>query len=215
MSQPEPSDPDGPFADLLREMQACKEGKARCPSLRIRALYFEPNPTTIGDWRAGVHGVKAYPSTIDRRVMFVCESPGGQIKDYERITPPRRCWSETSQAKRFYKMRKEYGFENCYLTNSVKCGLRRGGRHTDTEINLCSRFLMRELKLVNPMVAVAMGSNAMRALRRAARQMKEPPILFQLTHYSARRGQPEQEWPHEMAELSRLLSRFRPANVVA
>jgi len=141
--------------------------------------------------------------------MFVCESPGEQIKDYDCMDL-RRCWSATAQDHRFYAMRRAYGLENCYLTNSVKCGVRRGGRHTDAEMDGCGKFLASELELVAPMVAIGVGCNAMLALRRVARRMQHPPVLFQITHYSARRGRPEQEWPQEMAELRRLLERLRP-----
>ena len=105
-------------------------------------------------------------------------------------------------------MRVRYGFENCFLTDVVKCGVRRGGRHTDAELDACGDFLARELDLVRPMVAV--GNNAMFALRRVARRMKDPPVLFQITHYSARGNKAEREWPHEMAELRRLLELLRP-----
>ena len=36
---------------------------------------------------------------------------------------PKRCWSITKRDLRFQEARKKYGFESCYITNTVKCGV--------------------------------------------------------------------------------------------
>ncbi|MFC1678655.1 uracil-DNA glycosylase family protein [Elusimicrobiota bacterium] len=183
----------------MDEISSCKEPRTYC-ALRIRALYFEPNPSTATNWREGVSDFRVYSCPIDRRVAFVCESPGGQVRDYDRVEP-RRCWAVTAQNREFYAMRQKYRFESCYVTNSVKCGVQAGRWHTEKEMEACSGFLARELDLVAPLVAVGLGNNALYGLRRVAHGMEDPPVLFQITHYSARRGKAEREWPHEMAEL--------------
>jgi hypothetical protein len=60
------------------------------------------------------------------------------------------------------------------------------------------------------MIAAGVGGNAMYALRtRVVPSMKLPPVLFQITHYAARRD-PWEAWNREFPELMRLLSRLRP-----
>ena len=94
MPQSEPHNTTGPFAQLMAEIRACKERRT-CRALRVRSFYFEPNPVTVGDWRAGTDEFKAYAGPIDRRVVFVCESPGKQVKVFNN-SDPRRCWAVTS-----------------------------------------------------------------------------------------------------------------------
>jgi hypothetical protein len=62
--------------------------RAICDSLRFRTQYFEPNPATLGHWR-DVHGF--YKPDIDRRVLFVCESPKKQRERPELDND--RCYS--------------------------------------------------------------------------------------------------------------------------
>ena len=98
----------------------------------------------------------------------------------------------------------------CYITNSVKCGVRSGGRHSDDEVANCRRFLAQELHLLAPLVAVGMGGNAYRTLRQEVLPLLDcPPVVFEITHYSAR-GDVWSRWEREFAELSRLLTRLRP-----
>ena len=40
----------GRFAVLMNDILGCKIAK-RCPSLKIRQFYFEPNPFTISAWK--------------------------------------------------------------------------------------------------------------------------------------------------------------------
>lgn len=198
----------GDLAGLIAEIRTCKDGRT-CPNLSVRSFYFEPNIETITDWRSGKDDFGAFSGPLDRRVVFVCESPGPQARLLEN-TAVRRCWAVTRQDRKFFDLRKAHGLENCHLTNSVKCGVRRGGRHSNEEMEHCSGFLSRELELIAPLVAVGVGGNAMLALRRVARRMTDPPVLFQMTHYSARGRHCQEEWPHETQELLRLLRRLRP-----
>jgi hypothetical protein len=111
----DPRDPTGPFADLMAQMRRCKE-VSTCPPLTSRRYYFEPNPATAAEWQAS----GLYLDDIDRRVVFVCESPGPQFASINDSTPS-RCWSKTGQDRRFHEAREKYGFAGCYITNSVKC----------------------------------------------------------------------------------------------
>lgn len=200
----DPCDPSGPFGDLMTEIRACKEAHT-CRSLLSRSLYFEPNPATAEKWRAD----RVYQSGIDPRVVFVCESPGPRFTSQNEAAPS-RCWVTTWQDKRFRDTLKEYGFVNCYITNTVKCGPRRGTRHTREELSSCRIFLVRELELIKPSVVVGVGGNAHQTLREDVLPCLQcPPVLCQITHYSARRGV-ELKWEREFAELKRLLRRLKP-----
>lgn len=200
----DPREKAGPFGQLFQEMRRCKEART-CRSLVIRPYYFEPNPETAEEWRAQ----GSFLGEIDRRVVFVCESPG---PSGSRAKPmiAMRCWTESPRDKRFQEAREKYGLENCYVTNTVKCGVHRGMRHTDAELDACIGFLVQELDLIQPMVAVGVGGNAVYDLRiRALPRLAVPPVLFQITHYSARRN-PWEAWDREFPELRRLLSGLKP-----
>jgi hypothetical protein len=202
--QPDPREANGSFGKLLGYIRQCKAART-CAALRVRSFYFEPNPITTPEWqREGM-----YCRTIDDRVVFVCESPGPSGKAYTSPTVA-RCWAITPRDARFRKIRQDRQFDRCYVTNVVKCGVRRGRQHTDAEFRACTPFLMQELELLRPMVVVAVGGNALSAVRRwVLPQLAKPPIPFQITHYSAR-GDVQKAWTEEFAELERLLSRLKP-----
>ncbi len=150
-----------------------------------------------------------YLNEIDRRVVFVCESPGPSGKG-TKSTAVKRCWAETHRDKRFQEVLVKYKFQNCYITNTVKCGARQGKRHKHAEIEACIGFLLRELELIQPMIAVGVGGNAMHTLRtQVVPKLTVPPVLFQITHYSMR-GDPRKIWDREFPKLARLLSRLKP-----
>ena len=200
----DPQDKAGPFEKLLQEIRRCKEART-CRSLTVRPYYFEPNPETADIWR--LQG--CFLREIDRRVVFVCESPGPS-DNRRKSAAAQQCWAGSPRDKRFQEVRSKYGLQNCYITNSVKCGVRRGTRHTDAELENCIRFLAQELELVKPMVAVGVGGNAMHALKRLGTPSPSvSPVLFQITHYSTRRD-PWRTWDNEFPELLRLLSRLKP-----
>ena len=201
---PDPRAEAGPFGRLMTQIRQCKAART-CPQLTSRRYYFEPNPTTATEWR----GSGLYLADIDRRVVFVCESPGRQFSSINDVTPS-RCWAKTPQDERFRQARERYGFANCYITNSVKCGVRTRGRHSDAEVAACRGFLAQELQLLAPLVAVGMGGNVYRTLRQEVLPLLDcPPVVFEIAHYSAR-GDVWSRWEREFAELSRLLTRLRP-----
>jgi uracil-DNA glycosylase family 4 len=188
----------------MNDIQSCKE-RRECPKLISRQYYFEPNPDTIDEWRRKGF----YKGPLDHRVVFVCESPGNKHKTKNKVEP-RLCWNNTPQDRRFEEVRKAFGFINCYITNTVKCGVRRGNQHNDNEIAACRRFLLRELQLIEPMVVVGVGDNAFRTLREKILPMlAEAPVVFQITHFSAR-GRKVECWEREFPELRRLLGRLKP-----
>ena len=201
---PDPRARSGPFRDLMTEIRTCKEART-CGCLKSRRYYFEPNFYTVREWQeAGV-----YLAGIDPRVVFVCESPGLQFAS-ENDARPSRCWAKTPQDARFRQARETYGFMDCYITNTVKCGVRKRSQHGPDELASCRGFLLRELELLQPLVAVAMGGNAYQALRQyVLPRLHCPPVLFEITHYSAR-GDVRSKWQREFDELRRLLERLKP-----
>jgi uracil-DNA glycosylase family 4 len=202
---PDPRKKNGQFAVLMNDILKCKTGK-RCPSLGIRQFYFEPNPSTISDWKKR----NLFVGAIDHRVVFVCESPGPSA-DKAPIGSVETCFYHSPRDDRFEKARRKYGLENCYITNTVKCGVRRGAKHTQSEVESCRGFLVREIDLIRPEIIVGVGGNAYRTIRTdTMSHLGTPPIVFQITHYSSRRN-PWESWDTEFPELLRLLSKLRPA----
>ena len=165
----------------------------------------------IGMW----HNKAMFLAELDRRVVFVCESPGpsGNKMPPGIVLP---CFNGSARGRRFHEIRKCYGLQNCYITNSVKCGTKSHelGKHTDNEIEACIGFLIDELELIQPMVAVGVGENAMHTLKivvapKMAKSNRVPPVLFKITHYSMR-GDPAERWRCEFEELKQLLARLKP-----
>jgi len=206
---PDPCATSGDFHDLMAKIRTCKEKPpSPCQELTSRRYYFEPNPSTAQEWRA--EGF--YLSGIDPRVVFVCESPGKFGAEDKDQTEPSRCFAKanTSWDRRFRDTLKKHGYGNCYMTNTVKCGVRKGNRHTELELSACSCFLVRELDLLEPLVAVGVGENAHRTLRQdVLPRLRCPPVCFQITHFYARRDV-DARWEREFAELKRLLARLKP-----
>jgi uracil-DNA glycosylase family 4 len=205
------SDPrrrESAFRRIFEELRKCKNRKT-CPNLTVRCFYFEPNPDTSAEWMAN----DRFQEGIEARTVFVGESPGGSAKKVVPIDDPstKRCWHESRPSnRRLHNVLRKHGFQNCYLTNTVKCGVRESGqnRHTQTEIENCVSFIIREIELIRPVVVVGMGENASYTLRKYVFPgLREPPIPFQITHYSMR-GDPEKEWGKQFSVLKRLLKRF-------
>ncbi len=204
-------------APLLAAQAQCKK-RETCPDLGLRRLFFEPNPGTLDSWR-DKHGF--YLKGIDRRIMFVCESPSDRRK--EGIDPKHFeveglpgwiCWDFTAQDMRFREARKRYGFENCWITNTVKCGPRgnlRPGGPTDREAENCSTFLQQEIEFVRPCALACMGDRAFRILLKYTLPfLTHTPAVVPLTHYSARGSLAalEERWVEEFGRLRQtLLSR--------
>jgi len=207
----DPTDKSGPFGKLFDKLRKCKETEGKCPHLSFRSYYFEPNQETAEEW----HNKAMFLGELDRRVVFVCESPGPSGKKMPPgVVLP--CFNGSARVRRFHEIRKCYGLQNCYVTNTVKCGPKphRLGKHTDDDIKACIGFLIDELELIQPMVAVGVGKNAMHTLRtvvalKMAKSNRVPPVLFQITHYSMH-GDPAERWRCEFEELERLLARLKP-----
>jgi uracil-DNA glycosylase family 4 len=119
---------------------------------------------------------------------------------------PQICSAQTHRDERFQKIREEYGLASCMITNTVKCGVRdeKLRRHPDNEVTACAGFLIRELDLIRPQVAVGVGDNAYRTLRLHIAPHVRQPRLFKITHYAARRNV-FKAWEQEFPELLRLL----------
>lgn len=192
------SDLSGPLNQVFQAIYACKSAST-CPALKTRQFFFEPNQATISEWlRLGI-----YSMGIDTRVVFVCESPGPSVtpQDFPNIE---RCWCITSKDKRFSEVRKKYGLENCYITNTVKCGVRRQGSssHSNSEIGACIPFLLKELEIIKPQIIVAVGGKSYSTINRhILPRLSRTTKIKRITHYSARRN----TWDYWNKEFSDLL----------
>ena len=199
----DPRDGEGEFGKLFRDLKDCKN-KHRCLDLKIRKYYFEPNPQTTTLWtREGI-----FINGIDQKLVFVCESPGPSGKKiYSK--DDKRCWRWSNNDKKFRKVLKDYGFQNCFITNTVKCGDRgKISRHSDKEIGKCIKFLVRELEFIKPMIVVGVGGNAMHTIKKwVLPKLSFFPLPFQITHYSARLNL-EDAWNKEFPTLKGFLERL-------
>lgn len=172
---PDPRSKTGPFEDLLKDIQECKKADINCPSLKTRQFYFEPNSVTAPDWKK----VGCFSEPIDYRVMFICESSGGSARE-GNPEDPERCFYGSLRDRRFLEVRQNNKLANCYITNTVKCGVRRGGKHSRTEVEACREFLVREIDIIKPMIIVGVGENAFQTLRtEVLGRLKQPtPSYF-------------------------------------
>lgn len=201
---------------ILEDEAACKRART-CSRLEIRHLFHEPNEHTLPTWQRE-HAF--YREGIDRRVVFVCESPSDRRDRTEKPhfvvdgQPGWICWNLTWQDKRFREARVRYGFENCLITNAVKCGLVRPStpaKLTDEEISACAGFLAREIATVRPAVVACMGGSPYRIVReKVLPRLNYPPAVLRLTHYSHRCSNQElrHRWDEEFDRLRTLAGRF-------
>ena len=204
------------LALILRDEARCKAA-ATCPRLPVRSRFHEPNVETLATWR---ERDGFYRNGIDRRVVFICESPS-QTPD-----PPApdfvvegvagyRCWSgyNARNTQHFTELRQQYGFEHCFITNVVKCGVRKD-KPDARETALCSRFLWRELSLIQPHVLAVLGVKTLELLMESMNSWPTPnassPVIIRIQHYSVTsRGTTEAElqrrWANEMAQVQAAL----------
>lgn len=192
------------FSNLMESIRQCKLEET-CPALTIRQFYFEPNKLSLNFWQRQ----RFYSDGINKEIIFVCESPGPSAEKSKRKTY-QPCFWGSSRDQRFMDVRSRYGLNNSYVTNMVKCGVRKGGRHTENEINLCKKFLLEEIALINPIIIVAVGLNSYRSLR----EMNLRQMLFRITHFSSR-GNVWDKWDKEFPELLQLLNEFKKSRVYA
>lgn len=175
------------FEELLTAVGECK-ARETCSHLQVRGNFFEPNPRTLTHWQ-GCHqdkfGEGFYKRGVDRRIMFVCESPSAVTPsswgtkmnecDEERWSDGDfsvagvtgfRPWDQyTRHAALFRTFREDEGLGSCWITNVVKCGRLEGrnglkaieDKPDPDEIGACSQFLIREVELIQPLVLACMG----------------------------------------------------------
>lgn len=206
------------WKDLFHDVARCKVA-CTCPRLGIRELFFEPNPGTLGLWRSQ-HGF--YRDGIDRRIVFVCESPSDRQPPGSpgAFTVEGRhglvCWNYTYQDDRFREVRAKYGFQHCYITNVVKCGVKKPSTPanlTEAEGQACSSFLVRELEMIRPAVIACLGGSALRiALDYALPNLAFTPLPVLLTHYSFRGGK-ERLFSRWEGEFAKVLSALRARGI--
>jgi len=139
--------------------------------------------------------------------MFVCESPSNWPGRGESVEPY-PCFYSSYRDKRFQVIREEFGFGDCYITNSVKCGPRRDDAHSADEARACRGFLLREIELVKPKVVVAVGGHSKEIVSRfVLPYAKSSPKFFTVSHYSRRVGDEEmlEIWRPQFKELTDIL----------
>jgi uracil-DNA glycosylase family 4 len=118
----------------------------------------------------------------------------------------------------FWKMRTRYNFENCWITNVVKCGAGPGrGKPDDREVANCSVFLKRELEAIQPAVIALVGKRDTpdmfrKAMNASQAVFDQQPMVTPITHYSyARRpggrGRMLEVWTHEFEAIKAELDR--------
>ena len=96
----------------------------------------------------------------DYRVMFIAESPSTSGGTGKYPGTDGFYWgpARTQDDELFRMVRSEYGLENCYTTDLVKCGVA-SGKPTHEKITNCLPYIKKELEIVNPKVVVAVGKN--------------------------------------------------------
>ena len=209
MSSNESTTPWQELQDLLQREAACKQGKT-CPRLEVRELFFEPNHHTLSHWRK--HGTGPfYTNGIDRRLVFVAESPSNRrprsdAADFN-VGGQRgwRCWDYTRQDANFREARERHGFQDCLITNAVKCGpLRLPAKLTDKEASSCSQFLRAELEAIKPFIVACVGGSAMKLFQsHTLPSLSFNPVVVRVPHYSFRGGKTAflARWDAEFARI--------------
>ncbi len=194
--------------ELLPALRKCKEDK-NC-NLICRAFYFEPNKHTIKKWQEECFYKEESSTKREiKRAIFVCESPGpgGQVEPDD--IEVKRCWGKENANKEWISLRNldrfpirpngyEYSsiFNNCYITNIVKCGPRpkSTAHHSDEEIKSCSKWLEKELEIIQPLVVIAVGGEVYNFLQgKHYKEIIESKSieLYKIYHYSYRRSDQE------------------------
>jgi uracil-DNA glycosylase family 4 len=210
--------------EVLHDLRKCKKNKT-CEGLTCRTFYFEPNEFTIKKWR---EEEGFYKKGIDRRVIFVGERPGpnnevlpNDTKVYPcfKVNDANRRVAVARKLQRFHDVRKKYGFENCCLTNIVKCSKFSGtDKPSVDEINECSRHLINEIKIIQPEVVVAVGDFQYKTLGSKKFKFKEiiesqGGKLHKITHWAFRywalrlsEAEFLERWDREFRELKGIIS---------
>ena len=104
--------------------------------------------------------------SIDPKVFFIAEAPGRQGADRTR-----RPFYGDKSGENFQRLLDSIGLtrEEIFITNAVMCSPRTATdanrKPTKAEINNCSSFLGRQIKLIRPHVIATLGSVALEALK--------------------------------------------------
>jgi len=177
---------------LLQNEARCKAA-CTCQRLTIRELFFEPNPHTVETWQSE-H--RFFEKGIDRRVVFICESPSDRRDRAEgehfEVAGQKGwiCWNLTGQDRRFHRARVHHGFQHCLITNAVKCGLPKPSTPsnlTKEESENCAVHLVAELTAIQPVVVACMGGRAFDiAVKYSLPKLAFTPLPVLLNHYSHR-----------------------------
>ncbi len=182
------------WTKLIEDIAACK-ARGTCRRLGVRKQFFEPNPHTLDQWRH----LGLYREGIDRRVVFVCVSPGDLIERQRsrfRVSGVNGCrgWAgydtvDATRMSRFRKIRREFGLDHCLVTNAVKCGPHMPKKD---EIENCSIFILRELQTVRPTVIACVGQEAHKIYDgHVAPKLGFEAAAVRVTSYALRRGEDE------------------------
>jgi len=133
------------FTALAREAAACRE----CPAMCERtAVLSERNGLT------------------DARVMFIGEAPGRQGGDRTRVP-----FSGDASGRNLQRYLDSIGLKRAdiFFTNAALCNPRTasGANRAPTvrEVSNCSRFLRRQVEIIDPRVVVTLGRVSLAALK--------------------------------------------------
>lgn len=128
---------DQAFYKLVEEVSKCKACKLcglcqhRCPGL----------------------------GNLNAKVMFIGEAPGRVDNPELRGLPFVGNKSSDLLLECIYS-NWEYGYDDVYITNVVKCNPPMNRKPEDEEIYACTKFLKEEIKLVDPKIIVCLGRTA-------------------------------------------------------
>lgn len=202
------------IAALWEDVGVCKSRKT-CSRLGVRTYWFEPNPGTLASWQRE----QRFSPGVDRRVLFVCESPTKHASGSPDFALPGaqidgwRCWGgyNATVTDGFWRARTKYGLQNCWITNIVKCGAGPGlGKPVSEEVLNCSPFLRREIEILQPSVIALVGKgDTVKFFKQSIKSLSfvhPQPTVIPITHYSyARRpggrGQMDQIWAPEFGAI--------------
>ena len=183
------------FATLAAEAAACR----RCPRMRGRRAVLGPGN-----------------GSINARVVFVGEAPGGRGADRSRIP----FWGDQS-GRRFDQLLEAASLQRdqLFVTNAVLCNPRDGqGRNaapTLRELRNCSPFLRRSLALIDPIHIVTLGAQALRSLALlgapparlpevVGRPRRWEKLVLHGLYHPGQRAQVHRPWEQQLQDADRL-----------
>jgi len=115
--------------------------------------------------------------SLDSKIFILGESPSPNRKVYDNF-------SEKSR-KVFEAMLEALGLrrDNIYITNAVKCPLRRSSRREiEKYIDLCLEFLEEEINIVDPLAVILLGETAKKAIDKVLKKSNKRFFLIELPH---------------------------------